>query len=392
VKRRTPNDIYVAGIGMTPVGEHWEKSLRVLALEAISAARAEAPSLAPQALYVGNMLSGPLSGQLQLGALIADFVGLRGIEAVTVEAAGASGGLALRQAYLAIASGLQQVVLVLGVEKVTDRIGPKVEAALAGGTDTDFEASQGTTLAGQAALLMRRYLHESQAPADALAGFSIVAHANAVHNPCAYYRRALRPEVYTQAAKLSEPLSVYDAAPYADGAAALILARGHRLQGDTHYPSVRIAASAVATSTVALHDRKDPLWLSAASQSASDAYAQSGLTPEDIDLFELHDAFSIYAALTLEAAGFAPRGQGWRLARDGVISLQGRLPICTFGGSKARGDAGGATGVYQLAEVTMQLQGRGGANQVPEAKIGMAQCLGGAGSTAATHILVKEDG
>lgn len=390
MERRTPHQVYVVGAGMTPVGEHWEKSLRVLALEAISAARAEAPSLTPQALYVGNMLSGPLSGQLQLGALIADFAGLRGIEAVTVEAAGASGGLALRQAYLAVASGLQQVVLVLGVEKVTDRIGPEVEAALAGSTDADFEASQGITQSAQAALIMRRYLHESQAPPDALAGFSLVAHANAVANPNAMFRRAIKPEAYAQAAMVSEPLNMLDAAPMADGAAALLLASAERLPPDLPFPPIRIAASAVATSPVALHDQRDMLWLQAASQSVNNAYAQAGLTADDVDLFELHDLFSIYAALSLEAASFAPRGQGWRLAQDGAIGVRGRLPISTFGGSKARGDAGGATGVYQAAELTLQLQGRAGENQIAGARIGMAQCLGGAGSTAATHILIRE--
>ena len=143
---------------------------------------------------------------------------------------------------------------------------------------------------------------------------------------------------------------------------------------------------------MALHDRSDPLLLDSVVDSSVQALQQAGLELGDIDLFELHDCYSIYAALTLEAAGFAPRGQGWKLAHDGVIAKDGDIPICTFGGSKARGDTGGATGVYQLVEVTLQLQDRAGENQVQGAKFGMAQCLAASGATAATHILSNKDG
>ena len=389
--RVNSNDVWIVGVGLTPVGEHWEKSLREIALEAIAAALAEAPGLSPQALYVANTLAPALSGQSQLGSLLADFAGLRGVEAMTIEAAGASGGAALRQAYLALKAGAFDVALVVGLEKVTDQAGPALQAALATATDADYEAVQGITPTAQAALIMRRYLHESGAPADALAGFSLVAHANAVGNPYAMFRRAIKPEDYSRAGMVSEPVNMYDAAPVADGAAALILARSSALPPAGPSPAVRIAGSSLAIAAVALHDRRDPLVLEAANHSANQAYRQAGVTADDIDFFELHDPFSIYAALSLEAAGFAARGQGWRLAQDGGITLQGRIPITTLGGSKARGDTGGATGVYQVAEVTLQLQGRAGPSQVEGARIGMAQCLGGSGGTAATHILVRVD-
>lgn len=379
--------ILIAGIGMTPVGEHWDISLRNLALDAISAAIADAGGLRPQALYVANMLAPALSGQSHLGALLADYSGLRGAEATTVESAGASGGIAARQAYLALASGAIEVALVLGVEKVTDKDSSQVEAALATASDADYEAIQGVTAGAQAALLMRRYLHEHAAPDDALAGFSLTAHQNGVSNPNAMFRKAISLDQYANAPMVSEPLNTYDAAPMADGAAALVLVRGEIFRQANSHPRVEIVGSAAATAAFAVHDQPDPLTLAAAAASARSALMQSELQTEQVDLFELHDRFSIFAALSLEAAGFAERGAGWKLAKDSEIALNGRIPICTFGGSKARGEPGAATGVYQLAEAISQLQGRAGMNQVPEAAIALVQCLGGAGATAATHVL-----
>jgi acetyl-CoA C-acetyltransferase len=381
------HDVFIAGVSLTKTGEHWQTSLRELAFEAVRLAQIDAGGLVPQALYVANAFAPILSNQIQLGTLIADFSGLRGIEAVTVEAAGASGGMALRQAYLALLSGQIETAMVVGVEKMTDKIGPIVLSALATSTDADHEAVHGITPAAQAALLMQRYLHEYKIPPNALAGFSITSHANAVTNPNAIYQRALSEEAYAKAAMVCDPLSIMDAAPNIDGAAAVLLARQSVLPPELETPRVRILGSASATSALALHDQPDILTFTAAAESAHAAYAQSGLKAEDVDVFELHDRFSIFSALSLEAAGFAEKGQGWRLAHDGQIGLHGRIPITTFGGSKARGDSGGATGVYQLAEVTLQLQERAGKNQVADAKIGMAQCLGGIGSTACTHIL-----
>ncbi|HSB88475.1 MAG TPA: thiolase domain-containing protein [Anaerolineales bacterium] len=378
--------IVILGVGMTPVGEHWQLSLRTLALQAMDKALGEARDLRPQALYVANMLAPSLSGQAHLGALLADFAGMRGMEAVTVEAAGASGGLALRQGCLALAAGAHDVALVVGIEKVTDHVGSGLEAALMASGDSDYEAAHGLTPTALAALRMRRYLHEAGAPPDALAGFSRAAHAHAVANPYAIYRKAISVDDYRKAPMVSEPVNLYDAAPMADGAAALLVARVSALKGN--YPNpVAVRGIGVATSSVALHEMRDPLDLPAARLSAERAYAQASFGPGDVDLFEAHDAFTIYAALAVEAAGFAKRGQGWRLAAEGRIDPGGTLPMLTFGGSKARGDSGGATGVYQIAEVVLQLQGRADGNQVPGARRGMAQCLGGSGGTAVTTML-----
>lgn len=384
------NDVIIAGLGMTPVREHWELSLRDLAHQAISAALQDAGGVKPQALYVANMLAAPLSAQSQLGALIADYSGLGGIEAHTVEAAGASGGMALRQAYMALKSGEIEAALVVGAEKVSEQVSAEVDAAMISATDADFEAVHGVTPTALAALIMRRYLHEHEVPEDGLAGFSITAHANAVSNPNAMFRRAISAESYQRGGMISEPVSMFDAAPLADGAAALLLARRDVLPPTWPYPQVAIAASAARTSALALHDQDDPLALGPARETISSALERAGLTNAEVDLFELHDYFTVYAALALEAAGFAERGRGWQLAADDEISLSGRIPVCTFGGSKARGDTAGATGVYQAAEATLQLQGRAGDNQVEDARVALIQCLGANGATCATHVLIGQ--
>ena len=325
--------VVVAGIGQTPVGEHWEIALRDLALDAIREAIRDSGGLQPQALFVGNMLAPNLSNQAHLGVLLADHAYLRGIEAVTVEAGGASGGAALRQGYLAVASGMVDVALVVGAEKFTDRVGAQVESALATNADSDYEAVQGLTAAAQAAMLMQRYIHVNGVPGDGFAGFALTAHANGEGNPNAMYRKAIKPDAYSKAPVVNEPLRQFDIAPTADGAAALLLARSDRLPADTRRPAVQIAASASTVDSLALHDRQDILEFEACRVSAQAALRQAGIDLAQISLFEYHDAFSIFAALALEAVGFAEKGQGWKLAADGAISLGGRIPGATMGPS-----------------------------------------------------------
>ena len=379
-------DVSIIGIGKTDVGEHWNTSLRHLSWYAIEAALDNAATTDIDALYVGNMLAGRLSQQDHLGALVADFAGLRGIEAVTVEAADASGGAAMRQAVLAVQSGLLRTAMVVGVEKVTDETGSAVIAELAMGLDADYEVIHGLTAAGAAALVMRRYMHEYGLQLDDFAGFSVNAHGNGADNPEGMFRNRLAAERFASAPVVADPVSLFDMAPLADGAAAVIVTGSERAKDMVPKP-LRVAASTLATDTVALHDRRDLLWLAAAAGSAEKAMRQAGITPQDVDVFELHDAYTILAALSLEACGFAARGQGWQLARDGAIGRQGSVPISTFGGLKARGNPLGATGVYQIVEVAQQLRGEAGACQVPGARIGMAQSLGMIGATAVTHIL-----
>ena len=377
-------DVIIAGIGQTSVGEHWEHSIRELAHYALEDAINDAGGLRPQALFVGNMLAPNLSRQAHLGALIADFSGLTHIEAVSIEAAGASGGAALRQGYLAVKSGMVDVALVVGVEKFTDLVDAGVEDALATAVDSDFEAVQGLTPTSQAAVLMKRYMHEFDVPADGLAAFPVTAHANAVGNPHAMFRRAINESAYLRAGMVSNPLNMFDAAPPADGAAAIILTRPELLPPDQQHRNVRVIGSASASDMLTLHDRRDPLTFDAARRSVDRALEKAGVSLDEISFFEYHDAYSIYAALSLEAAGFAERGKGWELASSGGIAPGGRIPCAIAGGLKARGYPGGATGVYQAVEAVTKLRSTGDAAQVA-----MIQSLGGPASTAVTHILAS---
>mgnify|MGYP003681907072 CR=1 FL=1 len=381
-------DVSIVGLGQTPVAEHWDKDLRVLAAEAILAALAEAQIERPEMLYVGNMLSGRLCDQENLGALVADHAGLRGVEAIKVEAAGASGAAAVRMAYVAVAGGLCDVAVACGVEKMTDTAATEAIAGMATALDAIYEAQHGLSLAAASALLMQRYMHEFGYEHQDFCGFSVNAHRNAMSNPRAMYHRAIRPEAYAQAGAIAAPLTVLDSAGMGDGAAAVVLTPTEfaRTQG---LPAVRIAGSAVTTDSVALHDRRDSLSLEAAHLSAQRAYAQAQVGPENIDFFEPHDAYSILAVLSLEASGFADRGQGVRLAMEDQISLSGRIPICTMGGLKARGHPIGASGAYQIVEAALQLRGRAGDDQVRGCRVGMTQSIGGSGAIAITHILEK---
>jgi acetyl-CoA C-acetyltransferase len=378
-------EVYIVGIGQTPVQEHWDRSARDLAADSMLQAMEQAGIDKADAIYVGNALSGELTGQEQLAALVTDFAGLTGTEAVRVEAAGASGGAAVRYAYLAVASGVHDTVLVTGVEKMSDLPGPAVEEALVTSTDEEYEAIHGLSLAALHALLMRRYMYDYDLERRDFAHFSVNAHRNAANNPCAMYRRPISVQAFEKAKLVADPISLLDSAPAADGAATVVLC-SRDVAGARASSPVEIIGSALATDAVALHDRPNPLFLRAVHESAHKAYAQAGVGPQEIGIFELHDAFAILAALSLEACGFAGEGQGVRLAMEGEITLQGRIPVCTMGGLKARGYPMGASGVYQIVELVQQLRGEAGANQV-QAHLGMAQSIGGTGGTAVTHIL-----
>lgn len=382
-------EVAILGIGMTPVDEHWNRSLRDLAAEAVILALNDAQRESVDALYVGNMLSGLISQQENLGTLIADWAGLRHTEAVKIEAACSSGAAAVRQAVIAVASGFVDSAIAVGVEKMTEAKGSEVTAALATAADADYEVAHGVSFVALNALIMQRYMHEYGWQHKDFAAFSINAHHNALTNPYARLQEEIDEQDYVKAKMIAYPINLLDASPTGDGAAAVLIVPKESLHRNGK-PIIKIAGSAAATDSIAIHDRKDPLWLKAAEISARKAYAQAGVEPKDIDFFELHDAFSIMSALSLEACGFVERGQGPCLALEGQITLGGRLPITTMGGLKARGHPVGATGVYQIAEAVLQLRGSAGQNQVADAKIGMTQNIGGSGSNIITHILVKD--
>lgn len=381
-------DVSIIGIGQTPVEEHWDKSLRQLSYAALAAALRDANLERADAVYVGNMLSGEISGQAHLGALVADFAGLRGVEAVKVEAACASAAAAFRQAYIGVASGLQDIVIAIGVEKMTDDVGSRLTAGLASAADAEYEVIHGVSFVALNALIMQRYLYEYKLTREAFAGFAINAHANGARNPNAMFQSTITREDFLRSDMIADPIGLLDATGMADGAAAVVLCPTEVAREFTDN-AVRIKGSALAIDSLSIHDRRDPLLLQAAEDSANKAYRQAGVGPTDIDFFELHDAFTIMAALSLEATGFAERGKGTWLARDGEITLEGKIPICTQGGLKARGHPVGATGLYQIVEAVQQLRGQAGENQVTNARLGMTQNIGGSGATIVTHILER---
>ncbi|HSM71116.1 MAG TPA: thiolase domain-containing protein [Anaerolineales bacterium] len=377
----------ILGIGQTKISEHWDLSIREIGGNAAFAAMQDAGLEKVDALFVGNMLSSTISGQNQLGTFFSDWIGLWGQEAVKVEAACASGAAALRSALMAVASGDIDSALVVGVEKMTDKAGRDVTSALATAADADYELEQGISFVGLNALVMRRYMHEFGWKHEDFAPFSINAHANAMHNPFARLHQTIDVERFENSSMVSTPINLLDASPTGDGAAAVVIVPAEKVSAMNGRPRITVAGSAAATDSIAVHSRKDPLFLSAAYQSSKKAFEMAGITRDEIDLFELHDAFSIMAALSLEACGFAERGEGVRLGLEDRIRPGGDVPICTRGGLKARGHPVGATGIYQVVEVAQQLRGECGETQVDGARIGMAQNIGGSGATILTHIL-----
>jgi len=375
-------DVYIAGIGLTPVREHWDQSLANLSTRAILNALKDAGGVKPQAFYVGNLLASTVSRQTNLGTLLVYNAGLEYLETFTAEAGEASGAAAFRMGVLAVLSGYVNAAMVVAVEKATDMVGPMLDDRIAQVMDYDFEAVSGLTPYGQAALLMRRYMDVYSVPHEAFGTLPVRAHTRAIGNPNAMFHRSITIEQYLQAPILTDPLNLYDAAPYVDGAVAIILIN-ENIASHSQHPLVRVAGSSVATDAMALHDRPDPLAFSAARLSCHKAMDEAGLNLQEIDVFEPWDAFSIYALLSIEACGLAAPGEGSLWLKD----HSEELPMLTMGGNKARGFPLGAASLYQIAEASLQLRGQAGANQVPDAHTALVQSMGGPASTVITHVL-----
>ncbi len=384
-------EVAVIGIGQVRVDENWSKSLREIAGDAALSALMDSGQEKVDAVYVGNMMSGSANKQQHLGAYIADWIGMRYSEAFKIEAACSSGAASFRTAVMAVASGEVESALAVGVEKMTDSPVSEITAELATAADADWEAGQGLSFVALNALIMQRYMHTFGWTKEHFAQFAVNAHANAMHNPFARFHEPTTVERYLKAPMVADPINIMDASAIGDGAAAALLIPLEIARKYSARKQVRVAASAAATDTIAIDHRKEPLRLKAAEISGKKAYSQAGLTPDDIDLFELHDAFSIMATLSLEANGFAELGKGPTLAIEGEILPTGRIPIATRGGLKARGHPVGATGMYQLVEVVQQLRGEAFGTQVEDARYGMTQNIGGSGSNIITHILERVD-
>jgi acetyl-CoA C-acetyltransferase len=386
-------DVYIVGVGQTPVTREATAPSRELAASAIEQAMHAAgiERDAVNALFVGNMTGAVLEQQQQMGGLVADYAGMSGIEAVNVEAACASGAAAARMGYLTLAGGMHDVAVICGIERMTHRDRDTVTEALAMASDWELEGSRGESFLSLNAGLMRLYIDTySKSPED-FADFAITAHANAMHNPNAVFHKEIGLGDYLDSRIVIDPLRLYDISPTCNGSAAIVIAAGdaaaHIVDGQ---PKIRIAGSSAATSPVALARREDKLALDAVRASTEAALKQAGLRHRDVDLFELHDAYTIMSVLCLESAGFTPAGTATEFAREGRIALTGDLPISTMGGLKARGHPVGATGVYQLVEGYLQLARQAGANQVAGAETALLQNIGGTGSTVVNHILCRD--
>ncbi len=377
--------VSIVGMGQLPVVKTSMLNLKAMGAAAVNLALADAGIDRVDALFVGNMLADELQGQKHLATLIADAAGLRGIEALQVRAATASGAAALRMAYFAVASGEARTAIALGVEQMSSDPTRVVEV-LAKALDAELEVPQGATLLSQNARLMQLYLERYGLHIECFNNFAVNAHQNARGNPNALFKdKLVTSEMVSQSPLVAAPLRRYDAAPICDGAAAVVLTRSNEARAFTAQP-VRILGSSVATDWFRIDQRADPLHLYAAARSAHDAFRKANVHRNDIDLFEVHDAFSIMACLLLEAVGYANAGEGWQLAVENQIGLQGQLPICSMGGLKARGHPIGASAIYQTCEIVLQLTGRAGGNQLAQASRALLQSVGGAGSTVLTHI------
>jgi len=385
-------DVLIAGVGQTRVNRDHHVRGRYLGASAIDAALADAGIVSTDvgALYVGNMLSGVLANQQQLGALLADYAGLGDIEAVTIEAACASGGAALRMGYLAVTSGAHDIVVVCGVERMTHVERDTVTRALATAADWELEGASGESFPSLNASLMRAYMDKYSVQPERFAPFAIAAHGHARTNPNALLHKTLDLPTYMSSRVVSDPIRLFDVSPICNGSAALVLTAADVAPRGANAPRVRVAGSALATAPLALSRRSEPLWLGAVERSTHEVLTQAGIVREQLDLFELHDAYTIMTTLVLEAAGFAAPGQGLELADEARIGLTGDLPLATFGGLKARGHPVGATGCYQAVEAFLQLTGQAGPNQVADAAIALTQNIGGTGATVVSHVLTRE--
>jgi acetyl-CoA C-acetyltransferase len=382
-------DVAVIGIGCTSFGEKWESSFRDLFVEAgaLALRDAELSGEKIDAMYVGNMSAGRFIEQEHIGALIADYAGLstRHIPATRVEAACASGGLAFRQAAIAVASGMEEIVVAAGVEKMTDvATGASVDT-LAGAADREWEGFMGATFPGLYAMIATDYMHRYPLTREQLGMVAVKNHRNGAKNPIAQFRQEITLDAVLSSSLVADPLRLFDCSPITDGAAAVILAPLDRAREFTDTP-VKVLATAQASDTIALHDRRDISCLDATVVAGERAFAMAGLPREKIDFLEVHDCFTIAEICAIEDLGFCRKGEAGRLTEEGVTALDGDLPVNTSGGLKACGHPVGATGIKQVCEVVQQLRGEAGARQV-DGEVGLTHNVGGTGATVVVHIL-----
>ncbi|MBT5332163.1 MAG: thiolase domain-containing protein [Porticoccaceae bacterium] len=386
-------DVYLVGVGQTKITKEAGIRGRYLASEAIGQAlqTSGVDKNDVSMLVVGNMMSGILANQQQLGALIADVAGLRGIEAATVESACSSGASAARWGVMTVAGGHHDTTVVCGMERMTHATKEDTTAALATAADWELEGCYGESFISLNAKIMQLYMDTYGVGSEDFGHFAINAHKNGLNNPNAFLHKEVDMEKYLNSKMLVDPVKLFDAPPVCDGAAAMVITteeRARELARDGRL-MIKIAGSAIGTDSLALDSRTDKLFLSGVALSTRRAMEQAGLQNSDLDIYELHDAYTIITTLSLEAAGFAEKGQGVHFGKNGEIALDGELPISTMGGLKSRGHPVGATGLYQIAETYLQLTGQAGENQIKDPQHALVQNIGGTGATVVSHVLSR---
>ena len=381
-------DVAVIGAGITAFGERWDTSFRDLCTEAGVAALEDANVAGEQidAMFVGSMSAGRFIGQEHVGALVADYVGLGGelhVPATRVEAACASGGLAFRQAVAAVASGMSDVVVAAGVEKMTDV--SDATDVLAGAADREWESFAGATFPGLYAMIACDYMNKYGLTREQLAQVAVKNHYHGARNPFAQFRSEITQSTVMKSTIVASPLRLFDCSPVSDGAAVVIVCPLERAKEFTDTP-IKVLASAQAGDTITLHDRPDFSTMGATVAAGNSAFRQAKLERKDIDFVEVHDCFTIAELCAIEDLGFVPKGTAGKFTEEGETQIGGKLPVNTSGGLKACGHPVGATGIKQVWEVVQQLRGEAGKRQVEGAEIGMTQNVGGTGATVVSHI------
>lgn len=380
-------DVAVIGVGMSKCGELWDQSLRHILVEAALNAMDDAGVDHIDAMYVGCMSSGLFVAQEHLGSLMPDYLGVNPIPCTRVESACASGGLAFRQAFIDVASGMNDIVLASGVEKMTDVDGGGATYALASASDQEYEAYNGVTFPGLYALIARAHMHRYGTTREQIAQVAVKNHANGSLNPKAQFPMKITVEQVLSSPGVADPLNLLDCSPITDGAAAVILCPLDMVKKIAKNGAAKVTGSGHATNTIALHSREDLTEIASAQLAAEKAYAMAGVGPRDIDFAEVHDCFTIAEICVTEALGFVERGQGGPAVEAGETALDGRIPINTSGGLKSKGHPVGATGVAQIIEVVEQLRGNADKRQLKNPQRGLAQNMGGTGGSSVVHIL-----
>ncbi|MDO5851969.1 MAG: thiolase domain-containing protein [Methanobacteriaceae archaeon] len=382
-------DVAIVGVSQTKFGELWDKSFRDLIVEAglksIQDANMSGEDI--DSIYVGNMSAGLFLDQEHIAPLIADHAGLNPVPCARVEAACASGGLALRQGIMAVASGYYDNVIAAGVEKMTDIV--DATPAIAAASDQEWEAQQGITFPALYAMMAKRHMYEYGTTSEQLAQMAVNGHENGSKNPLAQFQNKITTDQVLRSGKVADPLRLLDCSPVSDGAASIMLCPAEDAKKYTDTP-IYIKASTQASDTIALHSRKSLTTIESTVTAAKKAYDIAKVTPKDIDAVEVHDCFTINGLLAIEDLGFFKKGEGGKALEDGETKIDGKIAVNPSGGLKARGHPLGATGIAQAAEIVWQLRGEAGKRQVDGASIGMTQNIGGTGGTAAIHIFSRD--